>query len=799
MWKATLSEEVNKSSISVGGLRGLLSPASAVLLSAFLLVAGFVVYFTNQEIISFKANHQRIFDTEIQGAKATIEEYLESRPRLARTFAQEKESLLNLFSADIQNSVLRDEIEQSLGVWFPAFFTFTMADLNGTILLKESDDGTADEMRGVQDYIKALAEMSNGEAYQSKIALHPQEHFFHFDLMVPWRGNNELKGVFLVSFYPEGIRQFLRSFESNGHNLFILNRDQPGLIEITSAGARDQIPNTRDTTLTSWEMENIQSRQLINPTRWEIVGVPDPDLFSAHAKLQWRNAAIVLALMASLTAFSLWTMARLATQNRLSRAALIDKTNELSASVLEMEQSKEQLEIQASNLVHLAEDQAGLRHEAESAERSKSEFLASMSHEIRTPMTGVMGFADMLLDRDLKSAEREMVEKIKGATLSLLTIINDILDLSKIEAGKFELEYLDFHLKGLMEDIVELAQQRADGKGLKLLIDVSADLPSGIHSDPTRLRQVLMNLIGNAVKFTHGGSVTVRAVLDQGDGDSDEKRLMFEVTDTGIGIAEESIANLFDDFTQADASISRKYEGTGLGLAISKKLVEMMGGVIGARSTLGEGSTFYIFLPLKPSETTVVKRSKGGAATTFEAVRSLNVLVAEDNQLNQRIIAAILDKYGHTYELVENGQLAVNMADQQEFDLALMDARMPEMSGPDAARAIRKLDGAAANLPIIALSADAMQDHVRGYFEAGMNGFSAKPIDQIALLAKINEVLDEQVHIPSTVPPPEPREPQEQAPEPESDDSTEAAAQVSAVEDFLKSIDLESMGSNKQT
>jgi len=391
--------------------------------------------------------------------------------------------------------------------------------------------------------------------------------------------------------------------------------------------------------------------------------------------------------------------------------------------------------------------------EAEAATISKSAFLATMSHEIRTPMTGVMGFADMLLEDPIPDESREKVHRIQDATQSLLRIINDILDMSKLDAERMEIEYLDFHMPSLITDIMsmfkEINEERSD-LSVRFETDLSSDFPGSVRSDPTRLRQVLVNLVGNAAKFTSAGAVTLRGSLEKDK--SGGEFIHIQVTDTGIGIAADVVDELFTDFTQADASTSRRFEGTGLGLAICRRLIELMHGEIGCNSTLGKGSTFWFKVPYVPAETDVSPSAAGNAApvTVFETERPLRILVAEDNDINQRIIGAILTTFGHTFEMVGNGAEAVRAVDNkaEAFDLVLMDVRMPELSGPEATRHIRRLQGAVSGLPIIALTADAMAEHAADYLAAGMNAVVAKPIDRAALALTINEVLGESVHVP---------------------------------------------------
>jgi len=384
------------------------------------------------------------------------------------------------------------------------------------------------------------------------------------------------------------------------------------------------------------------------------------------------------------------------------------------------------------------------RREADIANHAKSEFLASMSHEIRTPMAGVLGLADILLEDDLTSQQRDTVKKIKGAGEALTTILNDILDLSKIQAGKIEFEHIDFDLHKLISECLDLFYRKASDKGIALGADIAPDVPTAINGDPTRIRQVLVNLLGNAVKFTEHGSVSLRATMSANEGP--RATLKFEIIDTGIGIAPDRQAALFIEFTQEDASTARKYEGTGLGLAISRRLTELMGGEIGVVSAQGDGATFWFTVPARASKTDFNAEPAAAEGADFTATRPLNILLAEDNSLNQMIITAVLGKFNHLVSAVNDGRAAVEAAREGDYDLILMDVRMPEMDGMDATRMIRQGPSDSAGIPIIAVTADAVVENKAGYFEAGMNACVTKPIDQPALLQAINEVMGEEVH-----------------------------------------------------
>jgi len=379
---------------------------------------------------------------------------------------------------------------------------------------------------------------------------------------------------------------------------------------------------------------------------------------------------------------------------------------------------------------------------AESANRAKSDFLTTMSHEMRTPMNAILGLADLLSEGPLQDEQRGYVEIFQKAGANLLALINDILDLAKVESGRFELESIDFDLRALLEKIVEMMLSRAQDRGLHLTLEILPDVPSGLVGDPNRLRQILLNLVGNALKFTERGSVTLRVELDPG-GTSGWFR--FSVIDTGIGIAADQSELIFDRFTQADSSTTRKYGGTGLGLAISKGLAELMGGQLGCISELEKGSTFYLALPFASRCEEVIPQSAGLQATTIRPHKSgvregiTRVLLAEDSEYNVLLIRAYLKDSGIDLEVAENGKIAVQNVIFSPPDLILMDLQMPVMDGLEATRAIRQAEGRTGGrtIPILALTADAGQEAVARSLFAGCSEHLSKPIKRTTLLEAI--------------------------------------------------------------
>ena len=366
------------------------------------------------------------------------------------------------------------------------------------------------------------------------------------------------------------------------------------------------------------------------------------------------------------------------------------------------------------------------REHAEGAARTKSEFLATMSHEVRTPMNGVLGIAELLLDTELSTEQRDYVETILRSGQALLEILNDILDLSKIEAGKLDLESIAFDPAQALSDVIALSGPRASAKGLVLAAEVAPAVPRDVIGDPGRLRQVLSNLIGNSLKFTDSGAVRVAARLVSENGE--EVVLGFTITDTGIGMTPEQQGKLFRPFTQADTSTTRRFGGTGLGLAICLRLVDTMGGGFEVKSEPGQGSSF--------SFTVRCKRAAAGASRAASAQEqtmrrfSGRVLVVEDNVVNRKVARATLKRFGLEVLEAENGSLALDLLAHETVDLIFMDMHMPVMDGIEATRRIRAAESAGAlrgRRAIVAMTANVLKDAVETCMEAGMDGFLPKP------------------------------------------------------------------------
>ena len=437
---------------------------------------------------------------------------------------------------------------------------------------------------------------------------------------------------------------------------------------------------------------------------------------------KWGGSPTLGGFLASLLTLAIvWQWARARGLRERTAARLRMANAELERRVEE----------RTSDLRDLSEELRGAKEIAEAAARAKSAFLATMSHEIRTPLNAIIGFGDLMRRTELSAKQRDYLGKVQSSSSSLLGIVNDVLDFSKIEAGKLGIETTDFRPGEVLEKVASLLGGRAQEKSLELAFTLDPAIPHLLRGDPHRLEQILINLVGNAVKFTERGEIAVSASLREADGQG--VSLLFTVRDHGIGISPEQRSRLFQTFSQADTSTTRKFGGTGLGLAICKQLAELMGGSIWVESEPGKGSTFGFTLPFgRAPEASPSWTPSSHPPPSLDSLRGARVLLAEDNELNRQLAKELLEAEGLTVTLAGNGLEALEKAAAGGFDVILMDIQMPEMDGLTAARMIRGRPGCGA-VPILAMTANVLDSERAAYLEAGMNDFIAKPIDVAAM------------------------------------------------------------------
>jgi PAS domain S-box-containing protein len=476
---------------------------------------------------------------------------------------------------------------------------------------------------------------------------------------------------------------------------------------------------------------NKQMEALTGCTRDELIGAPfkgfftDPDRAEAGIKLVLAEKKV--------TDYELTACARDGKKTVVSYNATTfydrDRTLQgvFAAARDVTERKRVEVELQQAKAV------------AESASQTKSDFLASMSHEIRTPMNAIMGVADLLAKTALSQQQGKYVQIFRRAGDNLLNLINDILDLSKVEASQLELEQTGFCLTDLLEKVTEMVEIRAVGKGLSLVCDVTPNVPVNVLGDPTRLQQVLLNLLGNAIKFTEAGEVSLRVTPELDS--AMPTGLRFTIADTGVGIPDDKLAMVFERFTQADSSTTRRYGGSGLGLTISKRLVELMGGRIWCESTLERGSTFSFVVPFEPWAGAALGDVTPGVKGAEIPLRALRILLAEDSPDNSTITLAYLEDTPYHVDVAETGARACEMFTAGNYDLVLMDRQMPVMDGLTATRTIRSFERTSGRppTPIIALTASALKGDREKCLAAGCTAFLTKPIRQDVLLHAIKE------------------------------------------------------------
>lgn len=638
-------------------------------------------------------NQRNLAENSVIGAASQISQKITDLRQSIKLFAQQDAELLKYVAENPNDLEAYDSLVRDVKAEFPSAIAVTIANKNGEPYLEDFDGFILDVCR------RDIKEFS-ANRHPPDIFIHPNPLAYHFDVMAKVNiGLNE-QTIFFVSFSPAIISQILNNSELYAHRLLLLKKDSGSLIEITSKGARNLLPADH-LRISEDEIQNVIHRYSVTDTDWELVDIPVDDYLSRYQKEIWFNTYAIIALLVMFSGLLLFLLGRAEKKAQLkTESAIRDKVA------------------------------------AEYANRAKSDFLATMSHEIRTPLTSIIGYGETLLRSDQSMEERiDSVNTIISSSEHLLSLINDILDVSKIEAGKLEIEQIKESPFKLLSEVNNIISVQAKQKRLEFSIDYEFPLPQYFYSDYVRMKQILLNLCSNAVKFTEQGQVKI-AVRYKPDSD----RLYFIVQDSGIGLSTESQKKVFESFTQADSSTSRRYGGTGLGLTLSKQLAALLGGDILLESQSGVGSIFTFYLPTHLGANNRLFHSKdeipifNKSSSEYFCVEKLtgNILLAEDNEINQRLIKLNLEKMGARVTAVNNGMEAIAKAQAQDFDLVFMDMQMPVMDGLKAVTALRS---AGYSTPIVALTANAMQEDRNSSLNAGCNEFLTKPVHQEQLFA----------------------------------------------------------------
>jgi len=561
--------------------------------SAIVLIS-LTAWFVQRNIQNFNDNHARIFESEVSSAVSSIENFLNARSRLIKTFASEKSDQLFALLRDPDNDEMREQISASLKRWFPEHFTFTLADRKGTDLIRDLEGFVGQVcVNSIGMFLEDQEKAGPGHEHFYEPEIHPQAFNYHFDMMSTWNHDGKVQGVFFVSFYPRLIQEILGSYESQGHNLLLVNRNRETLIEVTSGGARNEIAKSREINLTDWEVANAVKRVRIKNSRWDLVAVPAPGLFSDFAKRQWTVGGVIALGILLSTIIALIFIARVEARRAEAQALLVDAKEDLDMKVVELTHSRQQLEKQATELSDLATQETILREQLEREVSIKDRFFSIISHDLKSPFTSILGLSSMMSKMSQQLSKEQFVEyaqMIHENGGKVFELLENLLEWARLQMDKGDLQVVDIDMTQIIDENFEVFQAVAGEKNINLSKDVQS---VHAHAERNMVLLVVRNLIANAIKFTpEGGAITVSV------GQNDDGMMEASVSDTGVGMSQDYAAKLFliDEKTTTEGTNGEN--GTGLGLPLCKEMIELNGGNLWVTTSEGEGSTFSFTLPL---------------------------------------------------------------------------------------------------------------------------------------------------------------------------------------------------------